>query len=199
MPTTISPTNPNPPPFTIWPASQPATAPMTSQIIMVSGAMVCPSPWAASFVPSPLRQAARDAGRLGRLPNRHVTAFACHLPADKRAEGLALPHCTMIGGCARLARGHAFIHIDRNHRCSSRKKRFGQGRTDRREESHGSRHNYDFVRCWGSHWLRRLRACVPLDLESHHTCRVRVEDNYLLAGRGHSHPRFYSHRRSSRC
>src|SRR5215470_8966750 len=71
---------------------------MTSQIIMISGAMVCPSPWAASFVPSPLRQAARDAGRLGRLSNQQVTAFACHLPADKRSctSGLAVAHCTMI-------------------------------------------------------------------------------------------------------
>src|SRR5262245_7351587 len=58
-------------------------------------------PVGRKLVWAPLRQAARDTGRLGRLSNRNVSAFRLELPQELRCRTNAaaaphLPHCTTM-------------------------------------------------------------------------------------------------------
>ena len=190
MPTMMSPISPKPPPVTICagePAGNRADDEPNDDDLNWHGIVLPRGPQDCHVMP--LRQAARDTGRLGRLPQSDVSVFRVRLPQQRRcltnaaaaaAHFRTAPRPRVVLGCRGAQEreptaGSAGI-FGRNGR-ARRRSRHRQGR------SHGSDCRLRLP-CIAAVLIGfvDLRPRLPLDLEPHGARRVRPQGDHLLAG-----------------
>ena len=153
--------------------------------------MVSSFPVGRKFVCSPLRQAARDTGRLGRLPNQNVSAFRPWLPPQLRCRtnAAAAPHTSalhheLVAVLGLLLRRVSWQRLARPEICR-RQAGIGAGAEGGTMDPIATTAVAIAVVLIA---FRRLRPRLPLDLEPHGARRVRPQGDHLLAGGRHPDP-----------